>query len=422
MKKTTWDDFDSLEASASEINAVSNVIDSKLAEIHQLVRKAANGISNDVTFIRIGDSTRSLKLSEWYIYDPMILNQININYYNNADPSQTSYDWLNNVDQNTFAQFIANCNGIDGENTIVEFSMGINDWSKYAGDKAQTKQIIVDCINAILTAKPKCKLFLSSPHYHTNDGRRTTLDEVYKEISSEMNLYLVDGLSIPMGPSYDFNNTDYYSDTTHLNQFGMLVLSFYIFNKIMPLDVLKCIDFNEYERPQLEGNAALGVSISIGLLNSGATYNDITFSTNTNYRYIQIPIPIASVIFYMKFKSQGNSPQIFLKYEDDTIQRITPYSADASGYRAFYCPAGVKAIYLNLSTTGSTYDLLNDVPELLYSENARPFIQYSELTQSFKSNINHTRFREGKLIDDYGFVGKIGQTLTIDSSSKMKWA
>ena len=44
MKKTTWDDFDSLEASASEIDAVSNVIDSRLAKIHKKIRRAASGL------------------------------------------------------------------------------------------------------------------------------------------------------------------------------------------------------------------------------------------------------------------------------------------------------------------------------------------------------------------------------------------
>lgn len=418
------DDLLTLQSNADKIDAVVNVASSNLSEIHQISRQAVNGVNDNVTFIRIGDSTRSMLSSEWQTYDELIFKQLNMSYYNNADPAQTADDWLNNIDQNTLNQFIENCSGVDGEDTIVEFSLGLNDYTSY-GDtptvKPQVKQILLDCVDAIFQAKPKVKLYLSSPHYAQDEDRRVCLDEVYHEIADERNLFLVDGLAIPIGPEYDFENTDYYNDETNLNQFGMLSLNFYILSKILPLDVVKVIEFSEYTLPQSTGNLADGIPVSIGLWESGDDYYDTSLNTDTEHRYIAVPIPVANIAFQMKFKHAGSSSEVFIKYEDDSVVQITPSSL-VNGYYPFFCPAGVKEIYINISTEGTTYDALNDIPELLYSLRDRPFISYDELTKNFKSNITHTRFRDGKLIDDYGFVGKVGQSLIIDANNKMKWS
>lgn len=419
VKESDLDKLAAIASSAILLDAVGNVVNPLLAPIHQTARRAANYVNNNTNFVRIGDSTKSMLGSEWQFHDELLFSQINIAYYNNASPSQTAYDWLNNIDQNTFAQFLANCRGIDGEDTIVEFSLGLNDFTAYGNTptvKPQVKQILLDSINAILTAKPKVKLYLASPHYAQNEYRRICLDEVYKEIAIEKNLYLVDGLKFPIGPTFNYNNTDLYYDGTHLNQFGSLSLNFRILNEILPLDVLKCIEFSEYEIPQLEGNLALGTTLLTGI------YTNLALNSNANYRHIAIDVPINSKPFKMKFKHKGNRNQIHVLLQDNTLLQVTPNSLDANGYYPFFCPIGVKKIYVNITTDYSAYSLLTDTIEVLYNLNIRPFIPYSELTANFKSNITHTNLRRGIQIDNYGKTGTIGQMLKVDSNNMMKWS
>lgn len=421
---TLFSKLKGLESDAEGIDAIANIFDRSLAPLHYLARGALNFVFNNVTFIRVGDSTKSMQSSEWQTYDKLIFEQLNIIYYNNADPSQTAYDWLNNIDQNTFNQCIENCTGIGGDRTIIEFSLGLNDYTYYGNtvdSKPQVKQILIDSINAIKLAKPKAYIYLASPHYAQNNGRKQVLGEVYKEIANEMNLFLVDGQAIPIGSTYDYNNTDYYNDGTHLNQFGMLRLNYYILNKILPIDVLKCIDVNEYILPQETGNLALGLPIKVGLWNTGVDYFDVIFNSNSNYRWIEVPIISPEITQRMKFKHQGNRNQIFFVYLDDTVERITS-SLQSDGSNAFFVPHNVKTLYVNLSTDGSNYDLLNDVPIIEYYLRDRPFIPYTELVQGFKSNLSYSRERNGRLVDDYGFYGKENQSLTIDINNKMKWA
>lgn len=413
MKKTTWDDFDGLESSASEINAVSNVIDSRLAPIHTIVRKAANG-TIDAIIIRTSDSTKSTKASEWKIYDPIFYSQLNLSYFNNAAPSQTAEGWKNNTAVNKLSEAISNSKGTDGENTILEFSMGLNDFTTYGNTvaaKDQTKESIKTAIQAYQMAKPKAIVYLVSPNNAGNEARHDTLRDIYSELSIELNLFLVDGLAVTS--TLDYNLTDYYLDTTHMNQYGMLRQQMYILNKIVPIDIIKNIKFGEYTLPPTSAELAQ-TPLLIGLwsVSTGA------WSANTNYR----ALPKINVVpdFRLDVTHKGNRTDfVWYDINGNYLSKGFPSSL-TNGY--VYVPYNAYFLGVNISTDGSNYDLLNDVPTLKYHFNPK-HITHKELVSGFISNIAYnSKDSNGITYDSYGKIGTVGQTLTIDANSKMKWA
>jgi hypothetical protein len=413
MEQIGYKNLNGLKSSASEIDAVANVVNPLLAPIHKLLRESANGIS-DVVIIRTGDSTRSTIQSEWQIYDPIFFNQLGLTYYNNAAPSQTALGWMNNTAINKLSEAIANSKGVDGENTILEFSMGLNDYTFYGNTtagKAQTKDAIKNAIQAYQIAKPKAIVYLVSPNNAGNDGRRNTLRDIYSELAIELNLFLVDGLAVTS--MLDYNSTDYYIDTTHMNQYGMLRQQMYILNKICPLDLIKNIKFGEYVLPPTNTELA-ETPLLIGLWSvaTGA------FSSNSNYRALK-KIPVVPN-FRLNVTHKGNRTD-FIWYDINGNFLFKGFPSGLTNGVA-YIPYNAYFLAVNISTEGATYDALNDTPTLKYHFNAK-HITHKELVNGYNSNITYlTKDNNGITYDSYGKTGAIGEFLKIDSNNKMKWS
>lgn len=405
----------------SFLDSFRNVINPLLAKIHQKVRRTFYGLDDSV-FTRVGDSTRSSLPSEWQIHDGMIFPQINFTYFNNAYPSQTALGWMNNTAVNKISEAIANSKGADGENTILEFSMGLNDYTYYkalynttADRKLHTKAAIKDAIQAFLTAKPKALVYLVSPNYAQNDERRVLLNEIYQEISVELNLFLVNGWDVTQ--SLDYTSTNWYLDETHLNQYGSLRQNFYILNKIIPADIIKHIEFSEYQLPYTNENLALSSSVKAGLYLDGGAFN-----SNATYRYIDISITPDAIKRRMDITHSGNRNEIYFFDSNNVYLLKDGRSADtyADGSRLVYVPANAAKMIINISTTGATYDALNEQVIAKFHKNSVHY-SYKEITAGFKCGFTHTTRRNGIEIDGYGNIGKVGESLKIDVNGRMKW-
>lgn len=390
-----------------EIDAVANVIDPKLAVIHQKSRQASNGLKT-IIYAVCSDSTRSVDASEWELFYSKYLPMVGLTYFNNADPSQSVFDWMNNTDQNTLQQLIDASIGDEGEGTIVEFSMGLNDYTLY-GNKADAKTSIKNGIIAYLTAKPKANLFLVSPPYADNDGRRTALKEIYSELSSELGLPLFDGHV----PTSSLNlSSDYYLDGTHPNAFGAQRMLYWILSSVLPSDVSRLIVAEEYTQPTNQGTLN-SATILAGLYDG----NGIYFS-NASYRCL--PEFTINEIRRLNIYHKGNRTDIFFFNSSGVlIKKIFATSAN-NGY--IYPPDGTKFVRVNISTDGTTWDALAIVPIIKYYVYARPYISFKELTSGLGVKFKCDYMKNGKIVDEYGFVGNIGQSLKIDSNDKMKWS
>lgn len=383
-----------------------NAIDRELAPIYRLFREANNG-RKDVVYAVVSDSTRSIDSSEWELLYPKYINQTGVTYFNNADPSQTVFDWMNNTDQNTMQQLIDASLGAEGEDTIVEFSMGLNDYTLY-GNKADAKTSIKNGIVAYLTAKPKAKLFLVSPNWADNEGRRIALQEIYSELAVELDLLLLDGHI----PTESLNlSADYYLDGTHPNPMGASRFLYWILNQIVPTDVIKNITIEEYTKPVT--TAPLNSSIILNGLYDGSG----VFFSNANYRCLEL-ISLPEEPRRIDVSHGGNRSDVFFFDENDNLI-AKKFISSSSGY--VYPPLGSKTMAVNISSDGTSWDALSITPKVIYYV-LPAYFSFKELTNFYKNKLYCTPFKYGILVDSYLKIGTNGQTLTIDSSNKMKWS
>ena len=206
----------------------ANEAEVRLNKIRKLMDDAASGKNLDITYIVSGDSTRDSDVAgQEYIYNKM-LSEVNIKYIHNARSGLRAYQWLRNSVPASSLQKAIDNSADDGENTIMEFSLGIND--KNAFSRAGTKTNIMSCITAYLAAKPKANLFLVVPVTHQTSFQEEWLI-LYKEIADELKLPLINQERIMYDAFYDEYDRFYY-DNTHPNYFGALRLTRYILETI----------------------------------------------------------------------------------------------------------------------------------------------------------------------------------------------
>jgi len=253
-------------AAISEIGNVQNGYDFPKTAIDKLLSDANKGLKSDVTYIVTGDSTRHNDFNEMIPYYEEQLAKISVNVVNNSASGQTALDWLNNTDQVTINQCMDACMGEDGENTIIEFSFGINDAGTGAGDYASLKARIKDCIDAIFLAKPRVNLVLATP-VPTNGSVDNFAPQVYSDLASEYGLQLVDTTinDVPRN-----NNPKFAHDTTHPNKYGSRRLVNYILNEIVPepLKIYMTMEDMEIKTPPTPIELGDGL-VSDGYWNTG---------------------------------------------------------------------------------------------------------------------------------------------------------
>ncbi len=200
----------------------------RLQKIKNLMDDAASGKNSNVTYIVSGDSTRdSTVAGQEYIYKTM-LAQVNVKYVHNARSGLRAYQWVrNSVPDASLGKAIANTKG-NGENTIMEFSLGINDKNAYS--RAETKENLLSSIKKYLKAKPKANVFLVVPVTHQTDFQKEW-PKLYTEIAEQLKLPLINKERIMYDAFYDQENRFYY-DNTHPNYFGALRMTKYILDSI----------------------------------------------------------------------------------------------------------------------------------------------------------------------------------------------
>lgn len=411
-QKQTLAKLAGIEATAREIDGVVNIGDVKLTKIQKLFREACSGKKSDVTYIVVGDSTRDNSFNEMQSYYVQQLLKIGVLHYDNSESGQSGHDWAYNVDQSTLTQCISVCTGTDGENTIIEFSHGINDYS-INPVKATIKADLLYGINQLKIAKPKVNILLVSPVTTGNTTRNPMLLEIYNELSVELGLPLVD-VTTMTAPIQ--SNINFYQDSTHPNKFGSRRIVDYIFSKVLPLELLSVMTVEPY---CIGAQAPSGVLSTAVEPNYWDTVSGMSVTNSSWRRFPEIPV---EPNFTLMIKHGGNRNEIIFMDKDRNLISIVP-SIIVDGYRTRLIPSNAFFVRLNISSNGAAYDALNDVREVKYYDASQGlYLTIEDIHSGVNIRNAINRFKNGKLIDDYGMTGSIGQNLTVDTNGKMKWA
>lgn len=409
--KSAIEKINGLQSSASEIDGVINISDSKLVKIQKLFKEACVGKKSDVKYIVVGDSTRDNSTNEMQSYYAQQLTKIGVLHYDNSESGQSGHDWAYNVDQSTLAQCITACTGTDGENTIIEFSHGINDYSLNPV-KATIKADLIYGLNQLKIAKPKVNILLVSPVTTGNTARNPILLEIYTELSSELNLPLVDVTTMTASIQSDVN---FYQDATHPNKFGSRRIVDYVFSKIIPLELISIMTIEPYYNGVQSPSAILSTDAEVNYWNTG---DGVSVTSATWRRFPEIPV---EPNFTLMIKHGGNRNDIiFMDKNKNWISTVSITPID--GYRTRLIPSNAFFVRLNISNNGATYDALNDVREVKYYDSSQGlYLTIEDIHSGLNIRNAINRFKNGILVDDYGMIGSSGQNLTVDTNGKMKW-
>ena len=365
--------------------------------------QAAQGIGDVYNYIVSGDSTRHNDFNDMINQYEIQLAKIGMTVYSNATSGQSAEDWLNNVSGATLQEAIDNTPNT-GLNTILEYSFGIND---QASTDLEIEGFIADGITAYLLARPDAIVLLVSPPYLSVVGSR--LDVIYQSVSSSLSLPLLLG-TIPMSTVH--GDSDYYQDVTHPNKNGSKRLLNYILSEYLPD---KCRIACSIENAPI---AISPITSLVATVESNLWSNSTGLSqTSPTWRRLQ-PITVEPN-FVLHVTHQGNRTDVsFMDDVGDFI--ITTTTTDSgSGYRTVTIPVNATEARLNVTSDGTAYDLLGDVPAVEYAPlGSETYLRQDEINKDISIALPIVnKF----LLDGNGTKGSTGQVPTVQADGSWLW-
>ena len=203
--------------------------------------------SGNATYICVGDSTRAVDTSSEHNYQGQhVFEKINssltthgVNSFLEARVGHEAKQFNLATTSPTWTEIVSRIDG-DGDTTIVDISLGINDLFSEANNGGATvadiKKDLRESILKIQKAKPNTLFMLSMPNSKdpSSDSAieiSNTLKTTYQELSSEMNIPLVDVQSeINFTPNmFQNDNVHFHLTPAAQEQVANLILS-----KILP--------------------------------------------------------------------------------------------------------------------------------------------------------------------------------------------
>ena len=328
----------------------------KLDAIRNLMDAAANGTNTNVTYILFGDSTRdSDKAGQEFIYGKH-LAQVNVKYVHNARSGLQAYQWIRNtVPAASLQKAIDNTEG-EGENTIMEFSLGINDFNAFG--EAKTKTNIIESLEAYITAKPKAHIVLIVPVSH-NTAFQKKWPVLYTQIAEQFDLPLLNKERV-LYSAFNDQYDRYYYDGTHPCFFGAMRLTRYILESISgPVAKSKMSWQNDFFAGSKNEDASVNLAENKTIYtnswywphNKSATIPGGSRQSHPSFRAIE-PIAINgnSLIKLSGVTAYGIS---MIDSSDKLIYTFHPTTWKNHDIVYFYLPAETAKIKVTLSSAGS---------------------------------------------------------------------
>jgi lysophospholipase L1-like esterase len=319
-------------------------------------------------YIVSGDSTRDNSYNMMIAYYTAMLAKVGVTVVDNAESGQSGQNWKNNVGAVTLAQAIA-ASG-DGANVVLEFSFGINDY-KNGATEADVEGWLTEGLSMYRSACPYARVLLVVPVYTAATDRNVILQNIYKRLSAKFGLPMVDVLAITGAV---WNNTSYYYDGTHPNQYGSARIVNYILDKVLPADLYQLC---KMDIAFFTGNTPPSTANMAGAVQSGY-WNTVNGLPLVDAAWRRLPEIAVEPNFILRAKHQGNRDDfIFMDSTGAFISRII--AGAVSGWREVTIPADARFVRINISSAGSTYDALGDVVEVRYKIPEPPALTMAQI-------------------------------------------
>ncbi len=220
------------------------------AEIKKLLQGSKDGSLSDVTYISVGDSTRAE--GEYYGGGELFkrvesaLNDYNVTSILEAKDGHTLREWNNYEEEydstNTWRDTVARI-PMDGEHTIVNISLGIND-ARYFGDGNESVRMqfqMNQVLDKILEKKPNVHFMFTMPHKLIGfDAKVDEIKKAYMALAEAKDIPLIDTMSLFSAEDdltlyRDEDAAEYGSNKRiHLSEKGQELVSDLILDTILP--------------------------------------------------------------------------------------------------------------------------------------------------------------------------------------------
>jgi lysophospholipase L1-like esterase len=231
--------------------AVSTVIartNTSANNLELLISDAVNNV-REINYIVSGDSTKDGRYQQTKQYYAEILNQLNIQYVDNATGGLDSSEWITGTDEtsghiiNETVQQAISQTPRSGENTILEFSLGINDYFRDSNlSEATLLATMVNGLDTYIAARPNTEIILVSP-IHFSADHSVKLNNIYAALASHYGFKLIDVEAITKSV---YHTDDFYIDYVHPSAGGARRIVNYIMNEIVPAQYSHSIILPEY--------------------------------------------------------------------------------------------------------------------------------------------------------------------------------
>ena len=388
------------------IRAINALADESLAPLQKRFLDGFN--SNDVVYNYIisGDSTRDNSFNEMIAYCEKQLAKVKFSVVDNAASGMKASEWLANT-RATSLQVAIDATAGTGEHTIHAFSLGIND---AALSDVDFKQLIMDCAQAYIAAKPDAILVLVSPT--TTQVKTERRDLAYLEVATELNLPLVVG-SVATASIYNNGINKFYQDRTHPNKFGSIRAANYNFDAMLPTN-LKLRMTLDNDAPQAPPSTALVSTPQVGSYTSFAAAYFPSFTEHRSLAGITV-----EPNFTLRITHQGNKTLVFFVDSEGQKVATTRTTDVGEAYREVTVPIGAYEARVNISDDGAAYDALNDVPIVEYAPlGSVPFMRQEYINEGLSISMPIVnKF----LIDEVGSLGDEHQVPTGVGGGKWLW-
>jgi len=350
----------------------------KIDRIEEIQSRLYKSKNNELVlnYIVTGDSTREIPTlssllggshsTQYYIY---LLQSFNItDIFDNNRSGMSTAQWTANAFPESYSAAIAQISGT-GLNSILEFSLGLNDHPSTLGNIQAVTTVIRTALTNLLTAKPDLTILLVSPPKTDGTIRNDDMRQIYFELAKEFGLPVIDGHSIMQDvhgdAAYYNKNTDVYPnqtlDGTHPGIYGQRRLLNKIVSSIVPDTMRDLVPISTDL-----SNLSMSAIVEIDKYWSTGNGNDLS---GVNWRRLA-PISVTPCTELI-VSHQGERVDIVCMDGSGLFIEKLNISAAVTQYRPVQLLHNCYEVRINLSHQGATYDALNDVPSV-YSVDMTP--------------------------------------------------